>query len=123
MRLWAWLLIGVVLAFLLLPVVVAIVWSLTSDEPFVEVDFAPGFGTDPLPTPSPTPETFVTTSRFFLKKAEEGTIESVEVNGDAVRFKVQGDETTFRFKLEEGVTVHEMLELAGIEPEDFPPIE
>ncbi len=58
----------------------------------------------------------------FIEDARAGRIETVEVGGRNVYYKLIGGEVTFKTKVEEGDTVRLVLQDAGIELEDFPPI-
>jgi len=58
----------------------------------------------------------------FVESAEKQKIQSVEVDGRELEYKLVGDEQTYRAKMEEGDTVRQVLQDAGIEPDDFPPI-
>lgn len=60
----------------------------------------------------------------FMEAARAGEVESVEVDDNEIKFKLTGaDDTTYETKMEEGDTVRQVLQDAGIEPEDFPEIE
>src|SRR3970282_1965877 len=59
----------------------------------------------------------------FIEDAKAGRIESVEVNGTDLTYKLKGDEQTFKSKMEQGDTARKVLTDAGIAPEDFPKIE
>ena len=59
----------------------------------------------------------------FIEDAKAHRIESVEVNGTELTYKLKGDEQTFKSKMEQGDTARQVLTDAGVAPEDFPPIE
>lgn len=59
----------------------------------------------------------------LVQDARDGLIERIEVDGRDVEYKRIGDERTFSLRLEEGDTVRRVLQDAGIDPADFPPIE
>jgi len=61
--------------------------------------------------------------RTFTEEAKAGRIRSVKVNGREIEYKLIGDDQTFAAEMEENDTVREVLQDAGIEPEEFPPIE
>jgi cell division protease FtsH len=58
----------------------------------------------------------------FVADAEAQKIQSVEVNGTDITYKLVGDQQTYKAKMEQGDTVRQVLQDAGIKPEDFPPI-
>ena len=58
----------------------------------------------------------------FIEDARAGRIRSVEVDGRDLDYKLIGDDQTFSAEMEKNDTVREVLQDAGIEPEDFPPI-
>ena len=58
----------------------------------------------------------------FIEDSRAGRIRSVEVNYSEIEYKLIGDEQTFETRMEEEDTLREVLQDAGIEPEDFPPI-
>ena len=58
----------------------------------------------------------------FIEDARAGSIRSVEVDGRDLEYKLVGVERTFETRMEEEDTLREVLQDAGIEPEDFPPI-
>ncbi len=57
----------------------------------------------------------------FIEEAKAGNIASAEVDGQEIEFRLIDDPQTFRTKMEKGDTVRQILQDAGIEPEDFPP--
>ena len=69
-------------------------------------------------------DTVNTTLIEFIVDAKAGNIESVEVDAAGnLWYKLINDpEQTFKTKMEEGDSVRQILEDAGIAPEDFPPI-
>jgi cell division protease FtsH len=58
----------------------------------------------------------------FVADAEAQKVQSVEVNGTDITYKLVGDQQTYKAKMEQGDTVRQVLQDAGIKPEDFPPI-
>src|SRR3990172_5473912 len=58
----------------------------------------------------------------FIEDAKAQRIESVEVNGSDLTYKLKGDEQTFKSKMEQGDTAFGVLTDAGLKTEDFPPI-
>ena len=58
----------------------------------------------------------------FVEDAKGGRVESVEVSGRYLEYSLISSELTFEAKMEEGDTVRQVLQDAGIEPNDFPPI-
>jgi len=58
----------------------------------------------------------------FVEDAKAGRVRNAEVGGRTIEYKLIGDEQTFRSEMEEGDTVRAVLQDAGIEPKDFPPI-
>ncbi len=58
----------------------------------------------------------------FIEDAKAGRIRSVEVDGRDLDYKLIGDDQIFSAEMEKNDTVREVLQDAGIEPEDFPPI-
>jgi len=58
----------------------------------------------------------------FVEDAKAQRVESVEVNGTELKYKITGDDQTFKAKMESGDTARQVLQDAGIESEDFPPI-
>lgn len=59
----------------------------------------------------------------FLQAALAGRVESVEVEGSEIRWRLIGDDQTFETRVGDGVSVRQLLRDAGVELEDFPPIE
>ncbi|MBF8286832.1 MAG: ATP-dependent metallopeptidase FtsH/Yme1/Tma family protein, partial [Dehalococcoidia bacterium] len=59
----------------------------------------------------------------FIEDAKAQRVESVEVNGTDLTYKLKGDEQTFKSKMEQGDTARQVLQDAGVNTEDFPPIE
>ncbi|MDO8611724.1 MAG: ATP-dependent zinc metalloprotease FtsH [Dehalococcoidia bacterium] len=59
----------------------------------------------------------------FIEDAKAQRIESVEVNGTDLTYRLKGDEQTFKSKMEQGDTARQVLQDAGVNTEDFPPIE
>src|SRR4030067_1536358 len=59
----------------------------------------------------------------FIEDAKAHQIESVEVNGTDLTYKLKGDEQTFKSKMGQGDTARQVLQDAGVNTEDFPPIE
>ena len=58
----------------------------------------------------------------FIAEAKAGNIENVDVDGRTLTYTLQNEEQTYKAKMEEGDTARQVLQDAGIEPEDFPPI-
>src|SRR3972149_6167219 len=58
----------------------------------------------------------------FIAEAKAGNIENVDVDGTTLKYTLQNEEQTYKAKMEEGDTARQVLQDAGIEPEDFPPI-
>ena len=58
----------------------------------------------------------------FIAEAKVGNIENVDVDGRTLTYTLQNEEQTYKAKMEEGDTARQVLQDAGIEPEDFPPI-
>src|SRR3989337_2274222 len=59
----------------------------------------------------------------FIEDAKAQRIESVEVNGTDLTYRLKGDEQTFKTKMEQGDTARQVLQDAGLNAEAFPPIE
>ncbi len=58
----------------------------------------------------------------FIEDTKGGMVESVEVRGRYLEYSLIGSEVTFEARLDEDDTVRQVLQDAGIEPDDFPPI-
>jgi YHS domain-containing protein len=58
----------------------------------------------------------------FVEDANAGRVRSVEVDGRDIEYKLIGDEQTFSAEMERYDTVREVLQDAGVDPQDFPPI-
>ena len=58
----------------------------------------------------------------FIAEAKAGNIENVDVDGRTLTYTLQNEEQTYKAKMEEGDTARQVLQDAGIQPEDFPPI-
>ncbi len=58
----------------------------------------------------------------FIEDARAGRVQSVKLDDSTVTFKLKGQEETFETRMEEGDTVREVLQDAGIPAEEFPPI-
>ena len=58
----------------------------------------------------------------FIAEAKVGNIENVDVDGRTLTYTLQNEEQTYKAKMEEGDTARQVLQDAGIQPEDFPPI-
>ena len=58
----------------------------------------------------------------FIEDTKGGMVESVEVSGRYLEYSLISSELTFKVKMEEGDTVRQVLQDAGIEPSNFPPI-
>jgi cell division protease FtsH len=65
-----------------------------------------------------------TTLTEFVSEAQAQNVDRVEVNGTELKYWLKDDanEQTFKSKMEEGDTARQVLQDAGIEPKDFPPI-
>jgi YHS domain-containing protein len=57
----------------------------------------------------------------FIEDARAGRVRSVEVDDTEIEYRLIGDEQTYATKMEEDDTLRQILQDAGIEPEDFPP--
>src|SRR3970040_224546 len=58
----------------------------------------------------------------FIDDAKAHRVQSVEVDGTELTYKLVDSSQTFKTKMEQGDTVRQVLNDANIEPEDFPPI-
>ncbi|KKL10810.1 hypothetical protein LCGC14_2552080, partial [marine sediment metagenome] len=58
----------------------------------------------------------------FIEDTKGGRVESVEVSGRYLEYSLISSELTFEAKMEEGDTVRQVLQDAGIEPNDLPSI-
>jgi cell division protease FtsH len=60
----------------------------------------------------------------FIREAQNGKVERVEVSGRNLKYFLTDDpnEQTFKTKMESGDTARQVLQDAGIEPADFPPV-
>jgi cell division protease FtsH len=74
-----------------------------------------------LPDGSSSQETTLTE---FVSEAQNENVDRVDVNGTELTYWLKDDvnEQTFKSKMEEGDTARQVLQDAGIEPKDFPPI-
>jgi len=65
-----------------------------------------------------------TTLTEFISRAQNEEVERVEVSGRDIKYFITDDpdEQTFKTKMESGDTVRQVLQDAGIEPANFPPI-
>ncbi|MCH8345715.1 MAG: ATP-dependent zinc metalloprotease FtsH [Chloroflexi bacterium] len=65
-----------------------------------------------------------TTLTEFIREAQNEKIERVEVSGRNLKYFLTDDpnEQTFKTKMESGDTVRQVLQDAGLEPADFPPV-
>ena len=59
----------------------------------------------------------------FIAQAKAGDVETVKVDGDELKYDLVGDDITYKTKMESGDTVRQILQDAGIKPEEFPEIE
>jgi len=59
----------------------------------------------------------------FVAEAKAGEVVSVQVDAPDLTYKLRGDDTTYKTKMEEGDTVRQILQDAGLQPEQFPKIE
>jgi len=101
---WAWFLMGAASTIALLVAIVVIVAAvlLISDD---------------------TDDSFNTTLIEFVREAQAGNIAFAEVDGQEIKYELINDpDATFKTKMEKGDTVRQVLQDAGIEPQDFPPI-
>ncbi len=58
----------------------------------------------------------------FVAEAQAGNVTNVEVDGADLTYGLKGDEVHYKAKMEKGDTLREVLQGAGINTEDFPPI-
>ena len=58
----------------------------------------------------------------FIEDAKAGRVRSVEIDDTELDYKLIDSEQEFSTEMEEGDTLREVLQDAGIEPEEFPPI-
>ncbi len=58
----------------------------------------------------------------FIEDAKAERVRSVEIDDTELDYKLIDSEQEFSTEMEEGDTLREVLQDAGIEPEDFPPI-
>ncbi len=59
----------------------------------------------------------------FVAEAQAGNVISVEVDAPNLDYKLEGEDLTYKTKMEDGDTVRQILQDAGIKPEDFPKVE
>ena len=60
----------------------------------------------------------------FIESARAGEVEKIEVDNSKLTYHLSGnDETTYKTEMEKGDTVRQLLQDAGIEPENFPEID
>lgn len=59
----------------------------------------------------------------FINDVRAGQVTKVEVDDTQVTYELTGDDTTYETEIEEGDTVRQILQDAGIDAEDFPKIE
>ncbi len=58
----------------------------------------------------------------FIEEVRAGNVQRVEVDDSVLEYKLVGVERTFETRMEVEDTLREVLQDAGIEPEDYPPI-
>ncbi len=58
----------------------------------------------------------------FIEDAKAETVSIVEIDDTELNYKLIDSEQEFSTEMEEGDTLREVLQDAGIEPEEFPPI-
>ncbi len=58
----------------------------------------------------------------FIEDTRGGMVENVEVSGRYLEYNLISSDLTFKTKMEKGDTVRQVLQNAGIEPDDFPTI-
>ena len=59
----------------------------------------------------------------FIAEAQAGQVANVDVEDSNLTYKLKGDNVTYKTKMEKGDTLRQVLQDAGIKPEDFPPYE
>ena len=59
----------------------------------------------------------------FIEDTKAGRVESVEVSGRYLEYGLISSELTFEARMEEGDTVRQVLQTAGIQRDDFPSIQ
>ena len=58
----------------------------------------------------------------FIEDIQAQRVTLVEVNGQNIRYRLVGDDRVFKARMEEQDTIREVLQGAGVQSEDFPPI-
>jgi YHS domain-containing protein len=58
----------------------------------------------------------------FIADVRAGIVADIEVDAQEIEYHVAGGERTLATKMEQGDTVRQVLQDAGVDPEDFPPI-
>jgi cell division protease FtsH len=59
---------------------------------------------------------------LLIEEARAGKVSEIQVDGDTVRYKLEGGDETFKFDKEKGSTVTDLLTDAGIPVDKHPPI-
>ena len=59
----------------------------------------------------------------FIEQAKAGDVEKVEVDGAVLTYQLVGEDLTYKTEMEKGDTVRQVLQDAGIEPENFPEVD
>ncbi len=52
----------------------------------------------------------------FISQAQAGDVVKVEVDGETLNYELSNDDATYTTKVEEGDTVRQILQDAGVEP-------
>ena len=59
----------------------------------------------------------------FIEQAKAGDVEKVEVDNAVLTYKLVGEDLTYKTEMEKGDTLRQVLQDAGIKPEDFPEVD
>ena len=59
----------------------------------------------------------------FIEDVRAGDVAEVVVDDTEITYKLRGDDTTYETQMEEGDTVRQILQDAGVDPRDIPAIE
>jgi len=59
----------------------------------------------------------------FILEVKAGNVRSAEVDGRDITYTLENDPITYKTTVERGDTLRQVLQDAGIQPEDFPPYE
>jgi cell division protease FtsH len=59
----------------------------------------------------------------FITEAQANNVEKITVDGNDLKYELAGDDITYKTKMEDGDTVRQILQDAGIKPSEFPEIE